>query len=191
MADYATAAALKGAGRLNITGNTYDADLAKLVTMASRWIDRETWGITDAFKATATSTRYFGPSAVRRGVLSLGAPLVSVSVLTNGDGNTLASYRLLPRNSSPKWEIALLSTASWAWAQDGEIEVSGVWGYSADVPPQVEEACLVLAGWMFKRWQQALQDRSPNMELGQMVYHAALPATVRELLRPVTPGASL
>jgi len=190
MADYCTAANVKAAGRLNISGAVYDTELAALVTAASRWIDRATWGLTDAFKATATATRYYGLSAVGGKSLHLDAPVLSVSTLTNGDASVMGSgsYWLMPRNSGYYWTIELKSGYAWSLAVDGWIAVAGVWGYSATVPEPIVEATAMLAGWMFKRYQAALQDNGASPEMGQIVYGEAIPKQVMALIAPYKRG---
>lgn len=186
MADYGTPFDLKQEGRLNIVGDAYDAALILLLTACSRWIDAYCRVPENGFSATATSIHYFGPSDVKAGTLMLDEPLVSVSTLTNGDGAVLAgdAYRLVPRNTMPKWGIELRSGYGWQWSVDGEIAVTGVWGAAATVPEPVREACLALAAWMFKRYQAGLQDVTASPELGQAVYAESVPKQVKALLAP-------
>lgn len=191
MADYCTAAQVKTAGRLNITGTSYDTELAALVTAASRWIDRSTWQLDNAFAASGTSSRYYRGDAVERARLWLDAPILTVSTLTNGDGATIDSgdYWLMPRNNGYFWYIDLKSTASgWTFTTDGEITVAGTWGFSTTVPDPIREATAMLAGWMFKRYQAALQDNAASPELGQLVYGEAIPKQVLALIAPYKRG---
>lgn len=190
MADYCTAAQVKAAGRLNISGATYDTELAALVTAASRWIDRATWGLDNAFAASGNVARYYDVSAINGRILHLDAPLLSVASLTNGDGNTIASgsYLLTPRNSTYYWDIGLKSAYSWTFVIDGFVTVTGVWGFSTAVPDPIREATAMLAGWMFKRFQAALQDNAASPELGQLVYGEAIPKQVLALIRPYKRG---
>lgn len=189
MADYCTAAQVKAAGRLDITTNSYDAQLAELVTAASRWIDRYcTDGIDNAFAQGTDVTRYYGPEAVQGEILHLDAPLLTVTTLTNGDATTISStyYRLWPRNTGHKLQIRLLSTAGWAFAADGEISIAGKWGLalSGSTPAPVTEACAMLSAWMFKRYQAALADATANLDIGQLIYGEAMPKQVVALLTP-------
>ena len=191
MADYCTTAQIKDAGRLNITGSAYDTAMGLIVTAASRWIDRATWQIDDAFAASATASRYYvsGDSAGKR--LWLDAPIISVSTLTNGDAVAIGSgdYRLAPRNARYYWFIDLKSTSTgWAFATDGEIEVAGVWGFSTTVPDPIREATAMLAGWMFKRYQSALQDNAASPEFGSIIYGESIPKQVMALILPYTRG---
>ena len=186
MADYCTAAQVKAAGRLNISGSTYDTELAALITAASRWIDRHCNLPVDGFAASGSATRYYDANVVVGSTLFLDAPLLSVSTLTNGNSATIdsANYWLEPRNVSPKWQITLKSGYAWTFATDGWISVAGVWGYAASAPQPITEAAAMLAGWMFKRYQAALQDSTASIELGELVYSEAIPKQVLALLQP-------
>jgi hypothetical protein len=193
LADYCTKAQVKAPGRLNITAATYDTEIDAMIAAASRWIDRVTYDVEDAFAATVAASRYYELDAIRDGVLAVDKPLLSVTTLTNGDGNVLAAgtYRLQPRNTTPYWEIRLLSSYAWSWITDGEVEVEGVWGFSATVPAPVQEACMMLAGWMYKRYQAALADATANADLGQLIYGEAMPKQVIALLKPYMQGPKM
>jgi hypothetical protein len=186
MADYCTPTHLKAAGRLNISGTTYDTELTALATAASRWIDRHCNLPIDGFVASAGATRYYSTTDLCGKTLFFDAPLLSVSTLTNGNGDTIdsANYWLEPRSISPKWQITLKSAYSWQFTTDGWVSVAGVWGYSASVPAPVAEAAAMLAGWMFKRYQAALQDSTASIDLGELVYSEAIPKQVLALLQP-------
>jgi len=185
MADYATVDQIRA--RLDITGTTYDAVLADLATAASRWVDRYCRLPADAFAVATDSTRYYSQDDIDRdGILHLRAPLAQVTQIVNGDGTTLTSsqYRLLPRNRiGPAWAVETIGGTTWSFSDlDSEIQVTGRWGYSVTPPNPVVEATAMLAAWMFKRYQGALQDRFPSPDLGEMIYSEAMPKQVRALL---------
>lgn len=187
MATYCEVVDVSAAGRLNITGTAYDDALLEIITAASSWIDNHCRLPDGAFAATSSATRYYRQSDIGAdGVLRLDAPLVSLTTLTNGNGATITStyYWTIPRNSTPKLAVQLKSTASWQWATDGEISIAGVWGWSATPPDVVREACAMLAAWIFKRYQSAMQDATANFDLGQLVYAQPFPLQVAELLKP-------
>lgn len=186
MADYCTAAQIKAAGRLNVNGLTYDTELTALATTASRWIDRHCNLPTDGFVASASATRYYSIDDVSGATLFLDAPLLTLTTLTNGNSVTIdsANYWLEPRNITPKWQVTLKSAYAWTFATDGWISVAGVWGFSTSAPSPVTEAAAMLAGWMFKRYQAALQDNTAAIELGKLVYSEAIPKQVLALLQP-------
>lgn len=189
MADYCTVAQVKGAGRLNITDTTYDTQLGELIAAASRWIDRYCAdGLPNAFSVAADSTRYFERANIDGGALYLDAPLLAVTTITNGDGTAVASgYRLQPRNGPYYTRIEMLSTGpGWSVGSEESVEVVGKWGIAltAALPAPIAEACAMLAGWMFKRWQMALADATANQDLGSVVYGESMPKQVIALLEP-------
>lgn len=187
MAEYCGIADIKTAGRLNISDSTYDGDLLQFAIVASRWIDRYLGGPDNLFTVDAASIRYFSPfDDVDGRLLKLDKPLLSVTTLTNGDGLAITSgyYRLQPRNGEYYWSVQLLSThGGWQYStEDSEIAINGLWGYSIAAPAPVKEAAAMLAAWIFKRYQSALQDASINFELGQVIYSESMPKQVRALL---------
>ena len=184
MADYCTVTQVKT--RLDISSAGYDSLLGELATAASRWVDRYCRLPVDGFAQATSATRYYEDDAVIGSTLILDVPVISVSSIVNGNGATVAasSYRLLPRNEAPYWRIRLLSGYSWLWTTDGEIQVTGLWGYSTTAPEPVQEATAMLAAWMFKRYQSALQDATVNVDLGELTYSESIPKQVRALLQP-------
>ncbi len=186
MAEYCTLLDIRQDGRLNIVGDAYDAAIAALIRACSRWIDAYCRVPENGFAATTVATHYFGFDQVDGNSLLFDEPLVSITALTNGDGAVLAgdTYRLLPRNTMPKWGVELKSGYGWQWSVDGEIAVTGVWGTSATVPEPVAEACRMMVAWMFKRYQAGLQDVTASPEIGQAIYAEAVPKQVKALLAP-------
>lgn len=171
---------------LNITVADYDSQLTTLAATVSSRID-QLYNLPDAgFAVSADATRKYGPDDTCDGVLLLDAPLLTVTSITNGDGAVLASgqYRLLPLNAQRSWSIVPLSGYLWQWVPDGLISVVGKWGWSTTAPATVVEACTMYAGWLFKRYQGALQDATANQDLGQLVYGEAIPKQVLALLPP-------
>lgn len=186
MADYCTIVEIQQSGRLDIVGDAYDATLTSLVTACSRWIDAYCRVPDDGFAVSVASTRYFGRDDTDGNALLFDTPLVSLTTLTDGSGAVLGTdtYRLLPRNTSPKYGLELTSGYAWQWAADGEIAVTGLWGAAATVPAPVAEACRILVSWMFKRYQAGLQDVTATPEIGQAIYAESVPKQVKALLAP-------
>ena len=158
---YCTASDIKS--RLDITTSAYDPKLTEFAEAVSEWIDIECKLPLGAFEVAADSTRYFGLESISNvdgQVLRLDAPLLSITSMTNGDGSALdaAAYRLHPRNEDVKWSIHLLSGYSWSFDTDGEVVIEGKWGRSLFAPMPIREAAMLFAGWIFKRYQAALQD---------------------------------
>lgn len=194
MADYCTAAQIKGAGRLNITDTTYDTQLAEIITAASRWIDRYCVdGVTDAFAVSTDSTRRFDRESIDGMTLALDAPLLSVTSITNGAGTALQSteYRLTPVNGRYATQVRMLSAGpGWEVGSEEQVVIVGKWGFAltANMPAPVTEACAMLAGWMLKRWQMALADATANQDLGSVIYGESMPKQVLALLEPYRLG---
>jgi len=185
MAAYCTNTQIKTA--LNITVADYDSQLTALAASASNWIDQYCNVPDGGFAVTTDSTRYYNQEDVGiDGVLTLDMPILSVTTLVDATGVTLPSnvYRLMPLNSLHYWQIMLLPSRGyvWTWTVDGLVAVTGKFGWSATPPTAVVEATTMLAGWMFKRYQAALQDSTANQDLGQLIYSEAIPKQVVALL---------
>ena len=173
--------------RLDVSSTAYDGLLGQLASAASDWIDAHCLLPSGGFAVAAESTRYYSREEVENGImLCLDQPVVAVSAVVNGDGVALpgGAYRLYPRNSDQKWHIGLLSGYAWQFATDGEIAVTGRFGWSLVAPKPVHEAAIMFSGWLFKRYQAALQDATVNLDLGQLIYSDAIPKQVTALLAP-------
>jgi len=111
-----------------------------------------------------------------------------VSSIVNGDGVTVPAddYRLFPRNGRWYNEIRLRENATaisaWGFITDGEIAVTGKWGFTLAVPDEIREATTYWAAWLLKRYHAALQDASANFDLGQVVYSEGIPKPVINML---------
>ncbi len=179
---------------LNIAGVQDDGWLTTLADSASAWVDAHCALPAGGFAVTADSTRRYDVCALEDGELRLDVPLVSLTSLTNGDGSAVntALVRLLPINGPHYWSIQMLSTGpGWQWVQDGLFSVTGKWGWSATVPTPVKEATVMLAAWLYKRYQAGLQDVANNAEIGQMMYSERMPKQVVALLAPFRIGQRL
>lgn len=179
---------------LNIAGVQDDGWLTTLADSASAWVDVHCAVPSGGFAVAADSTRRFDVCALEDGCLLLDVPLVSLTSLTNGDGTSVntATVRLHPLNGPHYWSISMLSTGpGWQWVQDGLFVVTGKWGWSTTVPTPVKEATIMLAAWMYKRYQAGLQDVANNAEIGQMMYSERMPKQVVALLAPFRIGQRL
>lgn len=185
---YCTEADVTGA--LDIQSSADTALLARLCAVASGWIDAHC-GVPDGgFAVTTASARYYEVHALRGGMLVLDAPLLSLTSITNADGTTItpSNCRLYPFGQARAWAIRLLNGRTWAIVDDGLYTVTGAWGWSVVAPAPVREAAIMLAGWLFKRYQAALQDNAASPELGQLVYGESIPRQVMALLAPYRNG---
>ena len=176
---------------LNIAGTQDDGWLTTLADSASAWVDAHCAVPSGGFAVATDSVRSFDACALEDGVLRLDVPLVSLTSLTNGDGTAInkATVRLYPLNGPHYWSIHMLSTGpGWQWVTDGLYTVTGKWGWSTTVPTPVKEATVMLAAWMYKRYQAGLQDAANNAEIGQMMYSERMPKQVVALLAPFRIG---
>lgn len=178
---------------LDIAGYDNDTLLDGLAVTASAWVDAHCGLPGGGFAVGADTTRYYDARALRAGLLRLDVPCLAVTTLTNADGTAIAAgdRRLYPLNETRKWAIALLNGQTWAGVDDGLYTVTGRFGWSASAPAPVREGTIMLAGWLFKRYQAALQDNAAAPELGQIVYGEAIPRQVMALLAPFRNGLVL
>lgn len=136
---------------LNIgTATTTDDDLlAGYITQAESWVE----AVTLRSFGTATATRYYREPAVVGAKLFLDRDLVSVTQLVNGNQGTIgtADYWLMPRNEGPPYHwIELKSDQVWTFDTDGEVSVTGTWGYSSSVNESIKRGVIRLVAWMYR-----------------------------------------
>jgi len=151
---YATLAQFKSWNKIGSTDADDDTVIESCIESASRFIDIET-GRT--FYARTETRKYSVPSDLR--ALVLDDDLLTITTLTNGDGNTIASseYNLWPVNTSPYRRIILKSASTTFWLQDSSsnvdyvISVAGTWGYVAATPTDIYTICLIAANAYYKR----------------------------------------
>ena len=172
---------------LGITGATYDAQLTEYISVASTWIDAycNMESVTSPFEVTSDSTRYFDYGNVDGQCLNFDTPILSITSIINGDGQTIPStgYRLMPRNQPRYYQVKLDIDYVWDFLnRDSEIAITGRWGYSLTVPQPVVEACRHMAGWMHQRWQAGLNTSSATSEIGTIGQVTDIPAHVKTLL---------
>ncbi len=121
-------------------------------------------------------------------VLWLGnADLRSVDTLLNGDGETISStsYRLEPRGSTgtgPYRYLRLLSDAAWSWDTDGEIAVTGTWGYSSAPDAAVIGAVKETAKYLYQLRLTQTADVTYMPDLGQLTIPQGMPKHVELVL---------
>ena len=137
---YCTLADYKAYAEIDSTDATDDGVIEKIIEMVSRYIDDKT-GRT--FYAR-TETHYFDYPKSR--TLKLDDDLLSVTTLTNGDGNTIdaTEYHLEPYNETPYHSLKLtdITTTYWQGSSGGSyqrvIQLAGSWGYSSTTPDDIE-----------------------------------------------------
>lgn len=138
-------------GRLGTDGPGADDLLQAALDWATEWID----AFTHRRFVGCTETRVFdraARSAEDSRILDLDEDLLSVQVLTNGDGTLIspADFWLAPRNERPYYQIRLTSNAWWVFPVDGWVQVTGRWGYAEQPDALIVGACLNLAEYFFR-----------------------------------------
>lgn len=181
MSDYTSWSTVKT--YLAISGVTDDTLGATLVTRASAIIDRF---CRRQFAASAAARTFDAPNG---DTLWLDEDLLSVTTITNGDGETMDSsqFVLLPPNSLPKYAIRLRKTAMATWSasptsgEEQAISVQGSWGYSSTPPDDVVQAAIRLTAWLYKQ-RDAPFGTTARPDIGIVEVPAALPEDVKALL---------
>jgi hypothetical protein len=174
--------------RLRVTAiedTSDDATLEQIVAAVSRQIDRYTGR---RFYPT-TETRYFSVPTGRQLILS--DDLLVVTAITNGDGTTVppSAYNLEPLNHTPKYAVVLKQAAEVVWRGDAEgntegvISVAGSWGFAAETPADIREACLLQSARLFKR-QDAPFGVAGTNAVGEAVLISKFDPDVEALLKP-------
>jgi hypothetical protein len=166
-----------------------DALITRLIAAAQKRIDRECGR---SFEAVTATRVYHAIHDVCGRELTLDADLLSITTLTNGDGQVIPStaYVLWPANSPPYSTVILKSGQGYVWqyVQDPEnaISVLGAWGYTASPEADIVEACVRLASFLYKRATNTGTDadRATVAPDGQILMPARLPSDVREFLAP-------
>lgn len=184
---YTTLANVKDALRITSADATDDAVIERLVEGASRYIDAQT-GRT--FYAR-TETRYYSPPDDGGRTLWVDDDLLTITTLTNGDGNTVASsnYKLLPRNLSPYYGIRInqSSTVFWQGESDGDTEdvisIAGTWGYASTAPHDIRLACEAIAVTAYRsRFGENVQGAAQVTAAGVVITPSDVPQMARHII---------
>jgi hypothetical protein len=170
---------------IKIAGTVDDALLQFYINSAQDAIETYT---RRTFDATASATRYYpdDPYTFSAQRLYLDGEVLSVSQLVNGDGGTISAsdYWLQPRNEPPYSIVELKTNAYWSWNTDGEVAVTGVWGYSGTPPYAIQEACRELAAYYYRLKDVSTLDMAGPPEGPQMIVPRGMPKNVIDLIQP-------
>jgi hypothetical protein len=200
--DYVTVGEIKAALPDENWGNTYDTAMGRLVTAASRAIDRFTKREPGFWYVSADTTRYFDGSRCRELWIGyLAAAPTSLSVAESGDVDSSAGtggtytawsasdYLLWPYNAIAegrpyqRLDIDQLSGSKSAWYGFRKgVKIVGKFGWSTAVPSEIGQVALIQAMRWFKRGQQSFQDTGAIVELGQLTYAQQLDPDIAMML---------
>lgn len=159
--DYCTREEVRAFGKFKDDQTQYDDLLDDLIDRVSALMNNKIGRI---IVPDADATHYFTQDAIadcaydggiQMGDLILDDTLLSVTTLTNGNGDAIASseYFLMPRSFERKSYIRIkeASTVSWEFDTDGYIAVAGRWGYSAAIPEDVRQAAIEMVLYCYHR----------------------------------------
>ena len=203
MADYVTVSEIKAdipdSPLFDVTDSTYDSVLGNMVTAASRLIDRYVGGWDNFFYPTTDDqTRYFDGSGEEQQYIDPMVSLTSVAVSESG-GRAVSDYTtwtndtdffVSPYNYAsigmPIMSLVIDNDAgskgTWGTTRKG-VQVTGVFGWSATPPADIEQACKIQAVRWFMRAKQGYQDAGANQNLGEMYYMKELDPDVKTILQ--------
>ena len=188
---YATLAELKT--YRGITSIDDDPLLTDLLTRAQRAIEQYTGR---EFETSADSTRYMDAIGehIAGNTLHLGwfGDIYSITTVTNGDGNTIAStkYELYPKTLTDReptiQRIVLLASQStyWDYTTDWEnaISIAGKWAYSATAPADIKQATIRLAAYYYAQKDAPIFDVTAIPGTGEMIVPVGMPQDVKMLI---------
>ena len=177
---------------LGLSGENSDGLISNLVNAATAAIDSHTHR---TFQAQVNETREYSLYDVENGVLWFDDDICEITTVTvdadnESGGTVLASgdYITRPRNKTPYYGIKIISSSDNTWtyssSPDTAIEVSGKWGWSQTPPPNINHACVRLAGYYYRQKDAQTFDVTATPELGQITIPQGIPADVRVILKP-------
>jgi len=150
--DYTTVGKVKTHVGLTSSDTGMDTWLEAMITACSRAID----SFCKRHFYTETETRYFDFQDPYR--MWLDHDLVSITTLTNGNAEILVDgtdFYKYPLSGPPyRWLDAKTDTGNlfeYSSTTQRAISILGVWGYQAEVPAEIEEACRIWVGELYNR----------------------------------------
>lgn len=178
---YATLEDLKA--RLDITGTSQDVDLEEVLEAASRYID----GLCGRVFFPGDEPRRL--TADSHGLVILPDDLheiASIAVDRDGDGVYETPWELtdvdLQPYPGPYQMLRTRGNKSFPTYRYG-VQVTGTWGFGADVPAPVREATLLQAARLYKR-KDAPFGVAGNAEHGQLQTISRVDPDVKALIEP-------
>lgn len=164
---------------LGISATSDDDLLDALILRAEAIIETQT-GRT--FASGADATRYYGDGDFVGNTLYVDEDLCAITTITNGDGVEVTAYKTVPRNRTP-YHAIVLDEGLWVEG-DAEIEVTGRWAFSQQVPATIAHVAIRLAAWLYRQKDNhADLDRAVVVN-DMTILPTKLPADVLRLLYP-------
>lgn len=147
MVNYAELADVRAEGNFSSSDVANNTQLVALIESVSRMMDAQLGTI---FAPETDTTHYFTVDdliANKSRDLFLGRHrLLTLTSIANADGTSIAvgDVMLLPQGYERKHTVRIKSTSNSSWVsdEDGEIAITGKWGYSLTVPADVKQMCV-------------------------------------------------
>src|SRR3990167_1236048 len=198
---YATVLELRGALPDSGISSAYDILLTDLIRRASRALDRYTKWEAGSFARASTDeeTRYYDGSGGSQQWID--PYVVAPSLLAVSESGGLASsdytsypstdWFVWPPNAAAKGEPyyridldTLNGNKQVFYKYPKSVKVTAPFGHSlaSAIPDEIVQATVIQAARWFKRGQQAFQDTSAIVELGQLRYTQKLDPDVAEII---------
>jgi len=181
---YVTTTTLKA--YLGFTTSGDDSLLSTLITAAQSVVEGPYPG-TDRKWEARSETQYYDYQSRTR--LDLRDDLISVTTLTNGDGETMTEdtdFHLYPLSGPPyRWiEIKSDGTQNFQWSGTPQraLNIVGSWGYTTTAPQRIVQATTRLAAYYYHQKDAGVYDVTATPELGIITVPQGIPADVMKLL---------
>ncbi|MDY6834332.1 MAG: hypothetical protein SVY53_05970 [Chloroflexota bacterium] len=166
----------------------YDGLLAWNISVASRVIDRKCRR--SFVVGTEDETRLFGKCGKKRLRIDDLRQMTKIEIDTDDDGNfdlelSSTSYYLEPDNTLPKTTLVLREGNKELAAfpkYPQSIRITALWGYGAEIPEQIQQACIMIVSYLFKRKDAAYADVTGSPDLESMRLPQGLSADITLLL---------
>jgi hypothetical protein len=196
-----------GNGTTDTYTSTFAADTLTLAT-ASVYARLETGTPVTVFSTTGdppapltTGTTYYvilvaSPTIQLASTYALAVAGTAITLTDDGTGThsihcggtiiSGADYWLWPRDLGPPYFGILLRSNIddyWQWDTDGEVSVTGTWGYSATPPADIRQATLSLAAYLFRAKDAAVFETTAIVESGAIAIPQGIPATVDRIIK--------
>lgn len=116
------------------------------------------------------------------------ADLLAITGITNGDETTISStsYWLEPRNAGrsgqPYRYLRLRSDESWVFNTDGEVSITGTWGYSTGPDGTIVNAVKETARFVLNLRDSQVFDVTASPEIGVITVPKGMPQHVKVAL---------
>lgn len=194
MTDYADLAEVKA--QINKTTDDKDAVISRAITAASRAIDRVCNRPEGFFKATAAAAKEYPSSGKDHLRINECVEITQVETRSAANG----SYSVWDSG----WWVAYTGDSDRptfgktpytgilctgvndsvfpARSKLPMIRITAKWGYSLDVPEDIQQACITICAKWFKRGEGAWADTFADGNFGLMIYKQALDPDVQMIL---------